>query len=199
MPRYQFGLNLSANWNGIGLSLFFQGVGHRDWYPGKDCGYFWGKYARPFFYFVPTIHRLTNDTMPQFEYDATGKVVSCTNYDTAYWPRPTTYMCNGDRNQRTIMNSPNTRYMQNAAFLRLKNVQLDYTFPEKVCNKVGFAGLKVFANVENAFTITPLHKWGPNLDPEGIWGGDTDFTSSDINGNSYPMFIVATLGLNITF
>ena len=199
MPRYQYGLNFSANWNGIGISLFFQGVGKRDWYPGKDCGYFWGKYARPFFYFVPTIHRLSNPDMPQFEYDANGKVVSCTNYDTAYWPRPTTYMANGDTNQRTIMNAPNTRYKQNAAFLRLKNVQIDYSFPEKICKAICISGLKVFANVENAFTITPLHKYGPNLDPEGIWGGDTDFSSPEINGNSYPMFMVATFGLNITF
>ena len=32
-PRWRFGVNLSASWNGIFLTAFFQGVGHRDWYP----------------------------------------------------------------------------------------------------------------------------------------------------------------------
>ena len=202
-PRYQYGLNFSANWNGIGVSLFFQGVGKRDWYPGADCGYFWGKYARPFFYFVPTAQRLNpvygegavvNPDMVQF--DANG---DCVNYDTAYWPRPTVYMCNGDKNQTTIMNSPNTRYKQSAAYLRLKNVQIDYSFPEKICKAICISGLKVFANVENAFTITRLHRYAPNLDPEGIWGGDTDFSSPEINGNGYPIFMTATFGINVTF
>ena len=194
-PRYNFGINLSANWNGIGLSLFLQGVGKRDWYPGYDAGYFWGKYGRPFFSFVPTIHRLTNDTMPQYNEDRS----ECLNYDTAYWPRVTTYMCNGDTNQTTIMNFPNTRYKQNAAFLRVKSVQLDYTFNQKVCKALGLSGLKVYVNGENLLTFTPMHKWAPNLDPEGCWGGDPDFSSSGINGNGYPIFATGTVGINVTF
>src|SRR3546814_9019489 len=34
MPRYSFGLTASASWNGFDFSVFFQGVGHQDWYPG---------------------------------------------------------------------------------------------------------------------------------------------------------------------
>lgn len=54
-PRYRYGVNLSARWNGIGLSVFLQGVGARDWYPGSDAGMFWGKYGRPFFALIPSI------------------------------------------------------------------------------------------------------------------------------------------------
>jgi len=193
--HYNFGINLSANWNGIGLSIFLQGVGKRDWYPGVDAGYFWGKYGRPFFSFIPTIHRLTNDTMPQYNEDRSV----CLNYDTAYWPRVTTYMCNGDTNQTTIMNMPNTRYVQNAAFVRLKSLQIDYSFNQKVCKAIGLAGLKLYLNGENLLTFTPFHKWAPNLDPEAVWGGDTDFTNSHINGNGYPIFATGTIGVNITF
>lgn len=194
-PRYNFGINLSGQWNGIGLSVFLQGVGKRDWYPGYDAGYFWGKYSRPFFYFIPTIHRQSLDTVAHMNEDNT----ECLNYDTAYWPRLTTYVTNGDRNRNTVLNMPNTRYMQNAAYLRVKNIQLDYSFNQKVCSAMGLAGLKFFVNAENLFTITPMHKWAPNLDPEGCWGGDTDFESDAINGNSYPMFKTYTLGVNITF
>ena len=184
-PRYRFGLNLAANWNGIGLSLFFQGVGKRDWYPGRDCGYFWGKYSRPFFYFIPSGMALDNPNVAKLNEDGT----ECLNYDTAYWPRVTTYMANGDANQTTIMNLPNTRYRQSAAYFRLKNIQLDYSFPRKLLNRIG----------ENLFCLTPLHKWAPNLDPEGIDGGDSDFEASTLNGNSYPIFKSYTFGLNFTF
>lgn len=194
-PRYQYGINLAANWNGIGLSVFLQGIGKRDWYPGKDAGYFWGKYSRPFFYFIPSIHALNSPTVPQLNDDQT----ECLNYDTAYWPRVTTYMTNAGTSTPMIMNVPNTRYKQNAAYLRVKNIQLDYTFGSKLISKTGLSGLKIFINGENLFTYTPLHKWGPNLDPEGIDGGDPDFSSSAINGNSYPLFKSLTFGLNLTF
>ena len=193
LPRYRFGLNLAGNWNGIGLNLFFQGVGKRDWYPGYDSGYFWGRYARPFFYFTPTIHRLTNPTVAQFDEEG-----NCTNWDTAYWPRPTTYQTNSE-DKKTVLSMPNTRYMQNAAYIRLKNVELSYTFNEKVCKAIGMQGIKVFLNGENLLTYTPLHKWAPNLDPEGLDGGDKDFSSNALNGTAYPTFMSLALGVNLTF
>ncbi|MBQ7517230.1 MAG: TonB-dependent receptor [Bacteroidales bacterium] len=194
-PRYRFGINLSASWYGVGLSIFLQGVGKRDWYPGKDCGYFWGKYSRPFFYFIPSIHAQNNPTVAQMSEDGS----ECLNYDTAYWPRLTTYIANNSNDKQTIMNMPNTRYMQNAAYLRVKNIQLDYSFPEHICKAIRMRALKVYVNAENLFTFTPLHKWAPNLDPEGIDGGDSDFSASGLNGNSYPIFKTITIGVNITF
>ena len=195
-PRYRYGLNMSANWLGFGLNLFFQGVGKRDWYPGYDSGYFWGRYARPFFYFTPTIHRLDSPDVAQFE--GTGDDYRCTNWDTAYWPRPTTYQSNS-YDKKTVLSSPNTRYKQNAAYLRLKNIEFSYSFSEKVCKAIGLQDLKLFVNGENLFTYTPLHKWAPNLDPEGIDGGDKDFSSNTLNGTAYPTFKSVSLGVNVTF
>ncbi|MFR0762781.1 MAG: hypothetical protein ACLSHL_01085 [Alistipes communis] len=119
-PRYRYGVNLSARWNGIGLSVFLQGVGARDWYPGSDAGMFWGKYGRPFFALIPSIHNYTDDM-----YSAERN-----NWDTAYWPRMTTYQSNGTKNWTRLLEIPNTRYIQSAAYLRVKNIQLDYSFPE---------------------------------------------------------------------
>ncbi len=195
-PRYRFGFNFNTSWNGIGLNIFLQGVGKRDWYPGYDSGYFWGRYARPFFYFTPSIHRLSNPTVAQFEGE--GESYHCTNWDTAYWPRPTTYQSNS-QDKKTVLSTPNTRYMQNAAYLRLKNVELSYSFNEKVCKAIGLQALKLFVNGENLLTFTPLHKWAPNLDPEGIDGGDTDFSSNTLNGTAYPTFKSVSLGVNVTF
>ena len=41
-PRYQYGINLGFNWYGFDFSVFFQGVGRSDWYPGANALLFWG-------------------------------------------------------------------------------------------------------------------------------------------------------------
>ena len=115
-PHYMFGVNLAANWNGIGLSVFLQGVMKRDWYPSPDSGYFWGKYARPFMW-VLGIHNYTDDMYSKEK----------NNWDTAYWPRMTTYQSNSSYSWTKLLEIPNTRYKQNAAYLRVKNIQVDYT------------------------------------------------------------------------
>jgi len=185
--RYHFGLNLSSRWNGIGLSVFLQGVAKKDYYPGSDAGYFWGKYGRPFFSFVPTGH-MDPDAVYSEERD---------NWDTAYWPRVTTYQSNGNRNWTKAMEIPNTRFLQNAAFVRLKNIQVDYSFKKALCERMGLQGLNIYLSGENLFTFTPLHKYAPNFDPEGL-SYDTDFESV-ADGYTYPVLKSFTMGVNITF
>lgn len=193
-PRYRYGINMSATWNGIGLSVFLQGVGKRDWYPGSDASYFWGKYDRPFLYFLPKIHAMDSPTMCQLSEDGS----ECLNPDTAYWPRITSYQSRGTNSKDLLLEIPNTRYIQNAAYLRVKNIQIDYSFSQKVCNAIGVSGLKLFLNGENLFTITPMWKWAPNIDPETAGSGDSDY-SDVIDGNSYPMIKTITLGMNLKF
>ena len=186
-PRYRYGVNLSARWNGIGLSVFLQGVGARDWYPGSDAGMFWGKYGRPFFALIPSIHNYTDDM-----YSAERN-----NWDTAYWPRMTTYQSNGTKNWTRLLEIPNTRYIQSAAYLRVKNIQLDYSFPKHICSAIRLQGLKIYLSGENLFTFTPLHKYAPNFDPEGL-SYDSDFASA-ADGYTYPILKSVTVGVNITF
>ena len=119
------------------------------------------------------------------------------NWDTAYWPRVTTYQSNANRNWTKALEIPNTRYMQNAAFVRLKNVQLDYTFNKQWVNSIGLQALNLYLSGENLFTYTPLHKYAPNFDPEGL-SYDTDFAST-VDGYTYPMLKSITMGVNITF
>lgn len=186
-PHYMFGVNLAANWNGIGLSVFLQGVMKRDWYPSPDSGYFWGKYARPFMW-VLGIHNYTDDMYSEEK----------NNWDTAYWPRMTTYQSNSSYSWTKLLEIPNTRYKQSAAYLRVKNIQVDYTFPKALCQKIRLGGLKIYLSGENLFTFTPLHKYAPNFDPEAL-GYDTDFSSTAGDGYTYPVLKSVTLGVNITF
>jgi TonB-linked SusC/RagA family outer membrane protein len=184
--RYNFGLNLGAEWNGIGVSAFIQGVGQRHWYPYNGSSFFWGQYDTPYGYMLQA-H--TGDNVWTEENQ---------NFD-AYWPRYRGYLsANANRAMRVV----NDRYLQNAAYVRLKSLQIDYSFNKKVCSFLHISDLRVYLAGENLWTWSPLFKVTKNYDPEVINAGDTDFRSTagtDGDGYGYPMLATYTVGVNITF
>lgn len=184
-PRYQFGLNLDANWNNIGFSIFLQGVGKRDWYPARESAYFWGQYNRPYSYLLQA--HMGNNVWSEENPNPN-----------AYWPRYRAYIA---QNSVGTMALPNDRYLQDVSYLRIKNITLSYTLPNRIAGKLGLAGLKLYATGENLFTFSNLFNVTKNFDPEVIEPGDADFRSTagaDGDGYSYPMLKTVTVGLNIT-
>lgn len=183
-PRYNYSINMGVNWNGIGLNMMWLGVGHRDWYPAKGSGSFWGKYGRPYQVALPW----QTDRWSEENTDA-------------YWPRLVGYSAANSNGQ---LSQPNTRYIQNAAFLRLKNLTLEYTFPKQWAEKIYLQNLKIYFTGENLLTFTPLKKHARNYDPEGLTAGDADYDNKvgDMDfgdGDGWPVMKCYTLGLNITF
>lgn len=199
-PRYQYGINLDFKWNGIGLSMFFQGVGKRDWYPMVETAYFWGQYNRPYSGYL--MKTQTGDNYAQIDYSTENWVV--TNYDkNPYWSRRVGYSANRNVGPLTVEND---HYLQNAAYIRLKNLTVDYSFPKKMLEKANIQGLRVYCSMENLWTWSPMFKHTDMFDPEGIGVGDSDFDStSNIglsgigDGMSYPMLRTITFGVGLTF
>ena len=185
-PRYSYGINIGTDWNGWGLALFFQGIGRKNWYPRYDSGYFWGQYNRPFGYMLKA-H--TGSNVYSAELD---------NWDTAYWPKYAAYQTHQSSVNRPL-SFANDRFLQNVAYIRLKNITLDYSFPRKTLEKAGLAGLKLFVSGENLWTWSPMFRITQNYDPEVINSGDSDFRTSEGDGYSYPMLKKVTLGLTLTF
>ena len=96
----------------------------------------------------------------------------------------------------------NDRYLQNVAYVRLKNLQIDYAFNKKFCDKLHLQDLKIYLAGENLLTWTPLNKHTKMYDPEGISAGDADFRSTantDGDGYGYPILSSYTIGINVTF
>ena len=184
--RYHYGINVNLNWNGIGISTFWQGVAKKNWYPRYDSGYFWGQYNRPFGYMLKA-HTGSNVYSEELD-----------NWDTAYWPRYSAYQTNESSVNR-VLTTPNDRYMQDVSYIRLKNLTVDYTFPAHICRKMRIKGLKVYVSGENLWTSSPMFKYCDNYDPEVINAGDSDFRTAEGDGYSYPMLRTVTLGLNLTF
>lgn len=187
-PRYCYGINLNANWNGIGLSVFFQGVGKRDWYPSINCGSFWGKYARPYTMIpVSQIGKAWTEEDPD---------------PNAFWPKLSSYLATDSIG--TLEKVANDRFLVDASYCRLKNITLDYSFPKRLIGKIGLQDLRVFLSGENLFTWSPMYKWTTVFDPEVISSGDSDLngvynSQSKSDGTSYPMLKSVTIGVNVTF
>ena len=168
-PRFSYGISLGAQWKGFDLNIFLQGVGKRDFCPptgGNSGVFFWGFTGG----FGSNMYKETSDFWTS---ENTG----------AYYPKPYN-SSEVYKNQQ-----PQTRYLQNAAYLRLKNFQLGYTIPQTVMSKIGLQRIRMFISGENLFTITSLQK---NFDPEllnGSWGA----------GKVYPLTKTFSFGFNVDF
>lgn len=145
LPRYNYNFHVSADWYGVDFSLYFQGVGRRDWYPNTESTTFWGPYSRPYQGFMETTFM--------------NNVWSEDNPD-AYFPRYRAYEALGEKNS---LGPANTRYMQNIGYLRLKNVTIGYTLP---CWKKVFSDFRIYFSAENPWYWSPLQKYTRSIDPE---------------------------------
>ena len=172
-PRYNVGIDLSADWKGFDFRMFWQGPLKRDYFQGSY--YFWGANGSQGYWFSTAL-KGHEDYFRNDESSPLG-----VNLD-SYYPRP---LLNTNKNQQC-----QTKYLQNAAYMRLKNLQIGYTLPRKIVQKMGVQNLRFFASGENLLTITDLVKF---FDPETIESG------SFAHGYAYPLSRTYAFGLNITF
>jgi TonB-linked SusC/RagA family outer membrane protein len=168
-PRYRFGLDLNLDYKGFDVRAFFQGVLKRDFWTSNY--YFWGATSNKWFSTGLTEH------LDYFRGDAANPLGQ--NLD-SYYPRP---VFGSDKNQEV-----QTGYLQNAAYLRLKNLQIGYTLPPGLTKRLGGQKFRVYASGENLVTWTKLAKM---FDPETVDGG----TDQSV----YPLSKVLSLGLSVTF
>ncbi len=184
-PRYTYGVNLNVDWKNLSLSMFIQGVGKRDWYPPSESYYFWGQYNRPYSP-IPT----------QMLGNIYDEDPSAPNPD-AYFPR---YSGLTAQNSAGLLRQQQTRYLQNAAYCRLKNITLSYTIPENLIKSAGIDKVTLYITGQNLFTLSGLSAHAANIDPETIESINPDTgTSAFGGGNGYPITKSLTLGLNIKF
>jgi len=176
-PRYAYGFTLNTSWNGIGVSVFIQGIGMRQFWPGSESGNFWGFYNR------------WNQPVYQHIY---GNYWTPENRD-AYFPRPVAYEALSDNRELGVAQ---TRYLQDASYTRLKNLTLSYDIPAAVIKRAaGLRQVKFFFSGQNLMEWTKL---SAAFDPEAI-GDEADGTTSNGKGFVYPIQRSYTVGLDINF
>ncbi len=106
----------------------------------------------------------------------------------------------GTSTPRATLSDPNDndrisdRYIEDGSYLRLKNIALGYTFPKKVAMKWGLESLRVYANIQNLFTITGYDGYDPEV---GVSTASANVVGLD-NGR-YPSPTTYSFGINVTF
>lgn len=160
--RYQYGIRGGASWKGISLSFILQGVGKRDLWIMNEL-------------FYPQYDPYSTIFNTQLDYWTPERT------DT-YFPRLYTQAAGNSAANRMTQ----THFLQNGAYLTIRNISLSYTFPKQWLNPWGVQGLQVFFSGENLFTFDHLPK---GLDPE---------RSAEYRGFNYPYLRQFSFGINLT-
>ncbi len=186
-PRYQIGFNMSLRWRGFDFKGFLQGIGKRDYYPTHYL--FWGPYQQPYANTYPHLldfYRGSDDSeelMAQHSQSYIDAGLAHANTDASY---PVLQSWLADRNYGSGLAIPNTQYMQSAAYLRVKNITLGYSFNESLLERIGVSTLRVFVTGENLYEWSSIKK---HIDPEATGN----------EGYAYPFHRKVSLGVSLTF
>lgn len=160
-PRYQFGLNANMSYKDYYLNIFVQGVAKRDAWLGNDEA-FWPAATQ---YYNAQQWHIDDSWTPE--------------NPNAYFPIP---RATDKRNQ-----VKQTRYLQNAAYMRMKNITLGWNLPKQWIKKVFLTNASVYVSGENLFEFSKIK--GP-YDPESVEGNGAMI---------YPFMRTYSFGVNLTF
>lgn len=168
-PKYNFGFQASAAWNGFDISMVWAGAAGFDIYWGPTAGYNaakteWGNNIA---------QRIADD---HYFYDPSNPDDPRTNINGKY-PRMT-YLDGNVQN-----NASSNRWLYNGDYIKLKNLSLGYTLPQKWVTKVAMQNARIYVSAENLLTITSFE----GQDPESA------------TGMGYAPFRSIAIGANITF
>ena len=168
-PRYRFNFNLGGSWKGFDIRAQFEGVGKRDLWLGS--GVFWG-FDTGVWHCAVNDYHVDNMWTPEN-----------TN---AYYPVATW----SGRSRQT-----QTKYLQDASYIRLRDLTIGYTLPQNWLKPLGVSQLKVFVSGQNLWEATDFFKYvDPDMtgstDALGQFGGDM---------KAYPFCRSYSFGVNLTF
>ncbi|MEO6529277.1 MAG: SusC/RagA family TonB-linked outer membrane protein [Gemmatimonadaceae bacterium] len=195
-PRYTYGISLGSNYRNVFVSTFFQGVAKQDWYPSPESNAFWGQYNRPY------------GLVPSWQLKP-GMIWSAENPN-SFLPRYASRLSN---NAAGILRQPQTKYVMDASYLRLKNLQVGYDLPARFSSRLGARATRLYVTGENLWTWSPLYKYADNIDvenatapsdrqfvgnPNGV-NPSGAFSDNSGDGYNYPMLRSFNVGATVTF
>jgi len=157
-PDMTYSLQTNVQWKDFDLGLFFQGIAGMD-------GYTYQEISTPF---------------------------SNRSNSGAWWKGRWTYENQNAKYPRLIKDDTRTNlhsdfYVEDASYLRLKNVELGYTIPKQITSRIGIDYVRVYGSVQNAFTITNYK------------GYDPEKAVNETRSFAFPQVRIITVGLNVNF
>ncbi|HMR83428.1 MAG TPA: SusC/RagA family TonB-linked outer membrane protein, partial [Niabella sp.] len=177
-PRYEYGFRIGADYKGFDLSAFFQGVGSRQ---------IWGQG----FLAIPGFQS-SDGAMPE----AIAGNFWTPETPNAFYPAAYNNATSNTTNNMQVQD----RYLLNMAYLRLKNLTLGYTLPQRITNKAKISSFRVYVALENFITWDKLGDLP--IDPESI-SGFSMWNQGGYNlgrtASGVPGFKAASFGVQLNF
>jgi len=171
IPDYTMGFNLGLNYKKWDFTLFIEGIYGNEiyWQIAQD---------------IEGFYRAFNVTKTVYDESWTGPGTSNT-YPRVSWKAAANN------------NKPSTRFLFDGSYLRIKNINIGYTFDDIGKNKTVIKSLRVYSSVQNLFTFTNY----PGLDPEMQTSNNSTegVLAKGIDWGTYPMARVFTVGVNMNF
>ena len=189
-PRFQYSFRLGADWKGFDIDLFFQGVGKRDMWTQSA-------FVMPFMRGVDAIYA------NQMNYITNDEIAAGTIRQDADYPR----LFGGGAGQGNASSNvlsggkynfyPQDKYLVNMAYLRLKNLTVGYTLPQKWTRKATIEKVRIYASFNNlADLVNHTAQYG--FDPEVSTGRGTGSFGNGTYGRVEPLMRSYSFGLQVT-
>ena len=167
VPNLIYGMGVSAQWKGLDVNVHFQGA-------GKSSFFINGEGVRPFasgnrgnFYKEVIAHRWISREESGTE---------ATEDPNAQYPR-LSYGYNNNNNRNS------SYWLRNGSYLRLKTLEVGYTLPKKLTNRIHFNNIRIYVIGTNLLTWSKFKMWDPEMNSS--------------NGAAYPLAKSVTMGLNV--
>ena len=189
-PRWQYSFRLGADWKGFDIDLFFQGVGKRDmWSPSA--------FVMPLTRGADAIYAWQTDYVTEADY-AAGIIDQTAAYPRMY-PGNAGQGVPGANITAIGCNNfyPQDKYLMNLAYLRLKNLTVGYTLPQKWTRKATIEKVRIYASFNNlADLVNHTAQYG--FDPEVSSGSGTGSFGNGTYGRVEPLMRSYSFGLQVT-
>lgn len=179
-PKMSYGISASLGWKGFDLSVLFNGVQGVDVYNG----------AKYFTQFLKGDYNTTSDIFNASFFDGNGLT-----------SQPRVGFTDGGGNYVRDPNGNYTKvssyYVEDGSYLKLRNIQLGYTFPKTMSSRVGLANARLYFMAQNVFTITSYSGMDPEVVGNGARAGTTARGIDTFS--SYPRTRLFSIGVDLTF
>lgn len=190
LPRYEYGFHIGGAWKGIDLDIFCQGVGKRDMWTVSSMVVPFTQSANDIYYDGFESH---NSVIYDNDWNIIDYVVDQNNtYPRLY---PGGYANNnvpglslpGQNNY-----IPQSRYLQDMSYLRVKNITVGYTLPVDITKKAYIQRARIYFSGENLFF---LHRANTSFDPEIV---TTEWSGANTIGRTNPIQRTYSFGIQLT-
>ncbi|HEY2581545.1 MAG TPA: TonB-dependent receptor [Mucilaginibacter sp.] len=182
-PKFTYGFNIRLNYSGFDLAALFNGVAGVQLFNGVQA------YEQSLFQ--------DGNTTSQVFHDSFLGSNGLTSQPRLLSPVP------GGGNaldQNQNYSSVNSYFVQNGAYLKLKNLQLGYTFSNNTLKQISIKSLRIFVMADNVFVITKYKGLDPELGSAFTTGGAIGPTTQGIDAvTNYPQARIFSAGLDVSF